>query len=80
MAQLSPPGAQMYEAEWQLDGESIVRLYIHATNEAEVLAEAEGFFARFPSLDFRRGHANTTVNVRLLRLGETTATNDVQKR
>jgi hypothetical protein len=46
MAQQSPPGAQMYEAEWQLDGKGVVRLYIQAANEADVLTEAEDFFTR----------------------------------
>jgi hypothetical protein len=45
MAQQSP-AAQMYEAEWQLDGKGIVRLYIQAANEADVLTEAEDFFTR----------------------------------
>src|SRR6516225_3148650 len=46
MAQQSPPGAEMYEAEWQLDGKGVVRLYIQAANEADVLTEAEDFFTR----------------------------------
>jgi hypothetical protein len=46
MAQQSPLGLQMYEAEWQLDGKGVVRLYMHAANEADVLTQAEGFFTR----------------------------------
>jgi hypothetical protein len=55
MAEQSPPGAQMYEAHWQRNGESIGRLYISAAKETDVLAQAEDFFARFLALDFRRG-------------------------
>jgi hypothetical protein len=54
MAQQSPSGAQMYEAEWQLDGKSVVRLYIHAANEADVLAQAEGFFTRLLAHPYRQ--------------------------
>jgi hypothetical protein len=54
MAQQSPPGAQMYEAEWQLDGKSVVRLYIHAANEADVLTQAEGFFTRLLAHPYRQ--------------------------
>jgi len=71
MAQRSPPSARMYEVEWQLDGESVGRLYISATNGADVLDQAEDFFTRFPALDFRHGCVYTTVNIRLLRLGDT---------
>jgi hypothetical protein len=71
MAQRSPPGARMYEVEWQHNGESVGRLYISATNGADVLDQAEDFFARFPALDFRHGCACATVNIRLLRLGDT---------
>jgi len=65
MAQQSAPDAPMYEVEWQRNGKGVVRLYIHAANEADALTQAEDFFTRFPALDFHRGHAGTTVNVRL---------------
>ena len=70
MAHQSPPGARMYEAEWRRNGESVGRLYISATNEGDVLAQAEHFFA---ALDFRRGRSETTVNIRLLRLNGSAA-------
>jgi len=63
MAQQSPPDVPMYEVEWQRNGESVVRLYIRAENEADALTLAEDFFTRFPALDFHRDRADTTVNV-----------------
>jgi hypothetical protein len=75
MVQQSPPGARMYEAEWRRNGESVGRLYISATNEGDVLAQAEHFFADYPALDFRRGRSETTVNIRLLRLNGSAASN-----
>ena len=54
MAQQSPPGAQVYEAEWQLDGRGVVRLYIQAANEADVLTEAEDFFIRLLAHPYSR--------------------------
>jgi hypothetical protein len=53
MAQQSPPGVQMYEAEWQLDGKGVVRLYIHAANEADALTQAEDFFTRLLAHPYR---------------------------
>jgi hypothetical protein len=73
MAKQSPPDAQMYEAHWQRNGESIGRLYISATKEAHALAQAEDFFARFPALDFRRGRRDATVDIRLLPLSAAAA-------
>ena len=64
MARQFPPGAWMYQVEWQGNGVSLGRLYISATNETDVLAQAEDFFARFPALDFRQECAGTTVNIR----------------
>src|SRR5215468_11343743 len=53
MAQQSPPGAQMYEAEWQLDDKGVVRLYIHAANEADALTQAEDLFTRLLAHPYR---------------------------
>ena len=65
MAQQSAPDAPMYEVEWQRNGKGVVRLYIHAANEADALTQAEDFFTRFPALDFRHECAGATVNIRL---------------
>ena len=73
MARQFPPGAWMYQVEWQGNGVNLGRLYISATNENDVLAQAERFFADYPALDFRRNHPDATVNIRLLRLGITAA-------
>ena len=39
MARQFPPGAWMYQVEWQGNGVSLGRLYISATNENDVLAQ-----------------------------------------
>ena len=59
------PGMKMYEAVWERDGERVHSWAMHAANAADVVAEAEAFFAEHPEDDFRRD--GTTVRVGIIR-------------
>ena len=62
------PGMQMYEALWRSDGERIAVFYMHAANEAVVLAEAKTFLKEYPEFLHPIGHL--TLSIRALSSAE----------
>jgi hypothetical protein len=56
-------GMKMYEAVWERDGKRVGVWCMHAANEADVLSEAQAFFAEHPEYDFAGGRDGTTVRV-----------------
>ena len=59
---------QMYEALWRSDGERIAVFYMHAANEAVVLAEAKTFLKEYPEFLHPIGHL--TLSIRALSSAE----------
>jgi hypothetical protein len=59
-------GMKMYEVIWELDGEKLHIMNLHAADEAGAIARAEEIFAEHPELDFDR--TGTTVRARLQKL------------
>ena len=59
------PGMKMYEAIWERDGKPVGVWCMHAANEADVLSEAQAFFAEHPEYDFPGGRDGTKVRVRI---------------
>ena len=55
---------QMYEAVWRSDGERVGVFYMHAANEAVVLAEATLFLQEHPEFLHPVGHL--TLSIRTL--------------
>jgi hypothetical protein len=61
MAYEYQPGMKFYQAIWERGGECVGTWSMHAANEADVLSEAESFFAEHPEHGFPR--EGTTVRV-----------------
>lgn len=59
---------QMYEAVWRSDGERVGVFYMHAANEAVVLAEAKIFLQGHPEFLYPTGHL--TLSIRTLSSAE----------
>jgi hypothetical protein len=66
MAYKYRPGMKMYEALWERDGERVLSWSMHAASEADVIAEAEAFFAEHPEHDIPSRLDGTTVRVGII--------------